>query len=98
MYRHGLVYDRQSRIVDKTTGHVEEEATCMSERHMAGEINSKTRDKFSATLKDEIQKLKCDQMILETAADLSKIRGVSLPHGKLPEQCNHRLYTTFAHR
>ena len=77
VYAGGKVYDRDSNIVDLSGQHVEN-ATAQSKRHMAGELNSKTRVEHSKDFLNELQSIDFSQFLNQTAADVSKICGVQM--------------------
>ena len=53
---------------------------------MDGKVDSHSRNEYDMALSQELSRMDCSQLLLQTAADSSSIRGVALPHGKFPEQ------------
>lgn len=88
VYQHGQVYDEHSNIIDMNSGDIIQPATDKSRQHMAGQLNSRTQEEFSQCIREEINKIKCCELLRQTAADVSTIRGVNLPEGKEAHECN----------
>ena len=86
VYSFGKVYDANGNIIDMS-GRIIEQTTQQFKRHMAGKLNSRTRCQHDEELLCDIRSMDCSELIVQTAADTSNIRGVRLPDGKPPEHC-----------
>ena len=82
VYSSGKVYDKDSNIIDMTSGEIITAATSQSQQHMAGEVDTKSRLPLSEKLQTELDNTDYSQFIHQTAAVASTIRGVKLPEGK----------------
>ena len=95
VYSNGNVYDKRSNVINMMTGCRISESNEQSKQHMAGKVNSRTREEYSEDLVAEIDKMDCSQLLKVSAADTSTIRGAHLPANKTANQCTMPILRDF---
>ena len=87
VYEHGLVYSKNSDTIDIGSDELIERHSSESEEHMSGSVNCRTGSEFSDILKKQIESLDVSQLINRTSADVSQIRGATLPKEVIRDNC-----------
>lgn len=86
IYSNPKIYDDSSNIIF-FDGAVDKESTLSFNLHKAGVYNSRTALPFLPEEANLIKTMDCSQLLVNTAAETSTIRGVNLPPGATPEEC-----------
>ena len=73
----GNVYDNDRNIID-FGGSIVQSANSHLKQHANGKLNSRTAEPFTPDFKTVMENLDCSQLLNETVADVSTIRGVKL--------------------
>jgi hypothetical protein len=77
IYSLGNVYDNDRNIID-FGGSIVQSANSHLKQHANGKLNSRTAEPFTPDFKTVMENLDCSQLLNETVADVSTIRGVKL--------------------
>ncbi|KAL7552027.1 hypothetical protein ACHAWF_017125 [Thalassiosira exigua] len=77
----GTYYDDDGNVL-KITGELVRERSRATVRHMRGDLDPKTGAEFTASQKAEINAIECHNLLHNSAARRSSLRGLSLPEGR----------------
>ena len=81
------IYDDKSNTISMTGVKINE-ATVATKEHMEGSVNTNTMEPHPSELIEELNRLESIQLLHQTAANKSNIRGAQLPEGKTTVECN----------
>lgn len=85
IYSNAHIYDKHSNTILTATGEQINEATDKSKQHIKGSIDTKTQQPHPKKLLDEMSNIESRQLLHQSAANESQIRGAKLD--KTPSQC-----------
>jgi len=87
IFKKATIYDDDSNTISMT-GVTINEATETTKQHMEGSVDTKTMQPHPSELIEEMNRLESMQLLHQTVANESNIRGAKLPEGKTAAECN----------